>query len=126
DWRNTNDNSLVIETQFAGQSWLLTGDISTHVEETIVKNNPQLAIDTLVVAHHGSATSTSPLFLTQISPSQAIIPVGRHNFFNHPSEIVINRLTEQEVNIYRTDENGAIQFIFHKDRRGGTFSTYLP
>lgn len=126
DWRNTNDNSLVIETQFAGQSWLLTGDISTHVEETIVKNNPQLAIDTLVVAHHGSATSTSPLFLTQIAPSQAIIPVGRHNFFNHPSEIVINRLTEQEVNIYRTDENGAIQFIFHKDRRGGTFSTYLP
>ncbi|HHU20093.1 MAG TPA: DNA internalization-related competence protein ComEC/Rec2 [Bacilli bacterium] len=126
DWRNTNDNSLVIETRFADQSWLLTGDISAHVEETIVKNNPQLAIDTLVVAHHGSATSTSQLFLTQIAPNQAIIPVGRNNFFNHPSEIVLNRLTDQGLKIYRTDQDGAIQFIFHKNQRGGTFSTHLP
>lgn len=126
DWENNNDNSFVVATYFGGESWLLTGDVSEQVEQSIIKRYPNLVIDTLIVAHHGSATSTSSLFLEQIAPNQAIIPVGRNNFYNHPSDIVVNRLNELELQLYRTDQNGAIQFIFHKNRSGGTFSSFMP
>ena len=126
DWGNNNDNSFVVATYFGTESWLLTGDVSEQVEQSIIKKYPDLVIDTLVVPHHGSATSSSRLFLEQIAPNQAIIPVGRNNFFSHPSDLVVNRFNELGVQLYRTDQNGAIQFIFAKNRSGGTFSSFLP
>lgn len=100
--------------------------MSEQVEQSIIKKYPDLVIDTLVVPHHGSATSSSRLFLEQIAPNQAIIPVGRNNFFSHPSDLVVNRFNELGVQLYRTDQDGAIQFIFAKNRSGGTFSSFLP
>jgi len=126
DWQDKNDNSLVIYTQFSDQAWLLTGDISAQVEQDIVKHYPTLKINTLLVAHHGSMTSTNEAFLKRIAPEQAIIPVGRNNRFNHPSDLVLSRLKERDIVIYRTDQNGAIQYIYHKNKEGGTFSLTIP
>lgn len=126
NWRNRNDNSLVLYTEFSDQSWLLTGDMSNQVEQSIIKNMPELKIDTLLVAHHGSATSSGQEFLEAISADQAIIPVGRNNRFNHPNDQVISRLKSVDLTIYRTDYHGAIQYIFHKNRPGGTFLPFIP
>ncbi|NMA89992.1 MAG: DNA internalization-related competence protein ComEC/Rec2 [Amphibacillus sp.] len=126
DWQNPNDNSLVLVTTFGENRWLLTGDISEQVELSILRDYPDLSIDTLIVAHHGSQTSTSQRFLEQINPQHALIPVGRNNYFKHPSQTVIDRLNQLKIEVYRTDQDGAIQFIFKKHQKGGTFSTHLP
>jgi len=43
----------------------------------------------------------------------AVICVGADNPFDHPSPEVMNRLIERlgEDNVYRTDEDGTIEFI---------------
>lgn len=126
DWGDRNDNSLVLYTMFSNDSWLLTGDISEQVEKELINHFPNLSIDTLSVAHHGSATSSSSPFLKVTAPKNVLISVGRKNSFNHPNEQVISRLEEAGFTIYRTDQNGAIQFIFHNRKPGGTFLPFMP
>ena len=67
----------------------------------------------LKVAHHGSKTSTTLQFLAAVAPEMAVISVGEDNSFGHPSPEVTERLIGRlgEDNVYRTDENGTIEFI---------------
>jgi len=67
----------------------------------------------LKVAHHGSATSTSAEFLAVARPRVAVISVGAGNRFGHPAGQVLDRLERKlgAGNIYRTDEQGTIEFI---------------
>jgi len=70
------------------------------------------------VAHHGSETSTSPHFLAAVDPEVAVISVGADNPFGHPDPNVVERLLDRlgEDNVYRTDEDGTIEFITDGDR----------
>ena len=67
----------------------------------------------LKAAHHGSDTSTTSQFLVAVDPEVAVICVGADNTFGHPSPDVMDRLidTMGENNVYRTDEEGTIEFI---------------
>ena len=67
----------------------------------------------LKVSHHGSKTSTSPQFLAAVDPEVAVISVGADNPFGHPSPEVVERLIGRlgEDNVYRTDEDGTVEFI---------------
>jgi competence protein ComEC len=65
------------------------------------------------VAHHGSETSTSQQFLAAVDPEVAAICVGADNPFGHPDQDVVDRLTGRlgEDSVYRTNEDGTIEFI---------------
>jgi competence protein ComEC len=67
----------------------------------------------LKVSHHGSKTSTTSQFLAAVAPEVAVISVGEDNPFGHPSPEVVERLIDRlgEDNVYRTDEDGTIEFI---------------
>ncbi|WP_152656309.1 DNA internalization-related competence protein ComEC/Rec2 [Oceanobacillus sp. CFH 90083] len=123
DKGNANDNSLVLYTNL-GLRWLFTGDISKEIEERIIREYPGLQVDILKVAHHGSKTSTGEVFIEAIQPRAALISAGRNNRYNHPSGEVLEVLEDNQVQVYRTDEHGAIQFFYTDE--GGTFSTFLP
>ncbi|SEO32717.1 competence protein ComEC [Amphibacillus marinus] len=126
DWGNANDNSLVLQTNFADQAWLLTGDISKDVELNIINNFPQLAVTTLSIAHHGSASSSHFDFLNQLEPDFALISVGKNNHYQHPHQAVIDQLREMGITILRTDKNGAVQFFFSNQSKKGTFYPFIP
>ena len=64
----------------------------------------------LKVAHHGSKTSTSAEFLQAASPQWAVIGVGADNSFGHPHAETLQRLADQHIEAYRTDEHGAVVF----------------
>ena len=72
----------------------------------IIKKYNLNDIDILKVGHHGSKTSTSKEFITQIQPKYALISVGANNWYGHPHEEVLENLNSS--NIYRTDVNGSI------------------
>lgn len=118
-----NDNSLVIFSELGGKFWLFTGDIGKDIERQIASEY-DLAVDILKVAHHGSNTSTDKDFLSTINPSVALIPVGVNNSYGHPTPEVIERLEEQGVKVFRTDQDGAVQYHYQKNI--GTFSKFLP
>ena len=67
----------------------------------------------LKVSHHGSKTSTTLQFLAAVDPEVAVISVGAGNPFGHPSPEVLARLADRlgEGNVYRTDDDGTIEFI---------------
>jgi competence protein ComEC len=72
------------------------------------KKTGDLNSDLLKVGHHGSISSTSIDFLKQVKPTYAVISVGKDNRYGHPHKEIIERLTEQNVEILRTDELGTI------------------
>jgi competence protein ComEC len=88
---------------------LLAGDLEKKMEEFISAG--WIQADLLKVAHHGSATSTTPQILAATQPRFAVISVGAHNSFGHPRREVLERLQERHVRTYRTDTLGVITFL---------------
>ena len=106
-----NNNSLVLSTNISGYKLLLTGDIEAEGERYLVDNmSNSLNADILKVGHHGSSTSSTKEFIEAVSPKYSIISCGLGNKYGFPHESVINVLSKS--NIYRTDRDGNIKFIF--------------
>ena len=101
---NLNLSSIVIRTTFGEQSFLFMGDSETENEEA--RTWPQTNV--LKVAHHGSDTSSSESFLEQIKPQIAMISVGEGNSYGHPAQVTLNKLSNIDCRVYRTDEMGTI------------------
>ncbi|WP_047981439.1 DNA internalization-related competence protein ComEC/Rec2 [Ornithinibacillus contaminans] len=125
DRNGTNENSLVFDVRLGKQNWLFSGDIDKEAELAILNRYPNINIDILKVAHHGSNTSSDPQFLKSIQPSYALISVGKGNSYGHPTKEVIDLLAEEGIIVLRTDQHGAIQYRFTDDG-AGTFYRFLP
>lgn len=110
---DTNDNSTVIQITMGAVSFLITGDIEQTAEGIIVESmtNDALQSDVLVVAHHGSKSSSTAEFLDAVSPSVAVIPVGVDNQYGHPHDEVRQRLRFRGITIHRTDLDGTVELI---------------
>ncbi|MFD2630889.1 DNA internalization-related competence protein ComEC/Rec2 [Oceanobacillus kapialis] len=124
DKGSPNENSIVLYGEFGGKSWLFTGDISKQEELELIDIYPSIEIDVLKVAHHGSSTSSDEVFLTKIKPDYSLISVGRDNRYGHPTNEVIETLEKIGTTILRTDDHGAVQYIFKEEN--GTFYKFLP
>jgi competence protein ComEC len=111
DWerqRVRNDDSVVLEVLYGEVAVLLTGDISSDVERSIIPHLTAAKTRILKVAHHGSRTSTSRELLDAWRPQIALISCGRGNSFGHPAPDVIERLLAAGASVYRTDRDGEI------------------
>ena len=103
----SNDTSVVAQLIYKKDSFLFTGDISSQVEAGLVESE-NLTSDILKIAHHGSKSSSSRVFLEEVNPRFAVIQVGRENRYSHPHDIVIKRLLNYGITPLRTDEIGDI------------------
>lgn len=123
DYDDLNHYSAVIKVDFLNKSFLFTGDAEIpNEEEMIEKYGSRLKSHVLKVGHHGSNTSTSEEFIEKVVPDYAVISVGKDNSYGHPSALVIQRLQNHGVKIYRTDLQGTIiarsdgqQILFNQD-----------
>jgi len=101
--KRRNDDSLIFKLLTPYGRVLFTGDISVKTETWLVKNyQNNLSADILKVAHHGSKTSSSAIFLNQVKAKHAIISVAANNNFGHPNPDVLKRLATQSK-IHRSD-----------------------
>ena len=108
DYTDLNSESLVIRFDFGDTSFLFTGDQEKDAEADLVDSGANLSADVLKVGHHGSYTSTSEKFLSEVSPSIAVISCGQGNDYGHPHDEVVERLESADAEIYRTDLLGSI------------------
>ena len=108
-----DNNGVVLRLEIDEVSFLLTADMMWEAEYELITHRADLTSTVLKVAHHGSTTSTSDEFLVVVNPQVAIICVGEENSYGHPSQEVLDRLNQKTgpENIYRTDEDGTIEFI---------------
>lgn len=104
DSDNENDQSVVSIITFNDKNIMITGDITSSVEEILVDCNFLPSnIDILKVAHHGSKFSSSNMFINAINPKYALISVGE-NKYGHPDPEILSRFEKFGVEVMRTDK----------------------
>lgn len=101
---DANDSSMVLLFTCQGKRMLFTGDLSSSQEESL----PELDVDILKVAHHGSKTGSGEAFLAKTKPELGLISCGQDNSYGHPHKELLKRLKKQGVTWSRTDECGAV------------------
>lgn len=106
-----NDYSIVTSFNCLDKKIIFTGDAGVKIEQSLLDKNLDLKADILKISHHGSASASSETFLKRVNPRVAIISVGENNSFNHPSPIILDRLSKLPVDIYRTDQVGLVYFL---------------
>lgn len=121
--RSENNASIVLWAKLGGITWLFTGDLEEEGEKGLVATYPDLRADVLKVAHHGSNTSSITPFLSAVQPNIAIVSVGERNRYGHPHKEVIERFEKMGIEIWRTDKQGAISYVFKGER--GTFCSKI-
>lgn len=104
-----NNQSCVVQLDWFDRRFLLTGDIERDLEQQLVAHfGADLRSDVLVLAHHGSRSSSSSVFLEAVQPAQVWISAGFNNRFGHPHADVISRLNALNIPWYLTARDGAL------------------
>lgn len=93
------------------KSILIPGDIEKPAEYYLIHNMPNsLQADILVAPHHGSRSSSSPIFVYWVNPHYVLFPLGYHNRYHFPHPLVVQRYREIGAVMLDTASQGAISF----------------
>jgi competence protein ComEC len=115
-----NKHSLIFLLEMKQSRFLFTGDTEKGSEKALLEKlkgeEVPPIIDVLKVAHHGSKTSTTEQWLDYWRPKEAVISVGEHNTYGHPTEEVLTRLIQHGIDIFRTDKQGEVEITVNNDR----------
>lgn len=105
-----NDRSVVVAVEFAGRRVLLGGDIEARAEAALVAavGSPGLDADVLNAPHHGSATSSSPPFVTATSPAVVVASTGQGNRYGFPQRQTRERYLAAGARFLTTAADGAV------------------
>ncbi|WP_435300348.1 ComEC/Rec2 family competence protein [Timonella sp. A28] len=110
----TNDASLIIAYSFMVEGYeepvdiLFLGDLEQHGQQALthhIRTTAMTGFDIVKVAHHGSASLSSDL-IRGLSPTLALIGVGKNNPYGHPTTTALDMYTQSGSAILRTDECG--------------------
>lgn len=111
DGSDFNHHSIVAKLVYNHSSALFLGDLDGRSEQDITDRYGDLLKSDLVkIAHHGSKTSSVPEIIKTVQAKYAVVSVGEHNKFGHPSTSVLYRWARSGAQIKRTDKNGAVLF----------------
>lgn len=108
---DSNNNSVAIKLENGSTSFIFTGDAEEKSEEDMIRPDVDLDCDVLCVGHHGSSSSTSWDFLEATTPSYAVISCGMGNQYHHPSAETMERLSDMDIPVFRTDEQGTVTAV---------------
>ena len=108
-----NDGSMVLSLSYGENQALFMADGTFETEESLLFCYPRelLQAQVLKVGHHGSASSTSDVFLKVVEPEVAVISVGRDNEYKHPTQEALDRLEAAGCRILRTDLLSRVQIV---------------
>jgi len=110
----TNAQSCVLHIKGRHHTALLPGDIGIKQEKELIdRNNVKMTqrdgwADVVMVAHHGSSSSSSLAFTSHVRAQHAIAQVGYLNRFSHPATEVEQRWDAARTIFWRTDRDGAV------------------
>lgn len=112
-----NDCSIGLLLTDGFHRFLFYGDGEEKMENALLESGYELNSDVMMIAHHGSKSSTGKEILQAVSPRIAVISCGidGDGEKQEPSEKVLNRLKEAGVETYRMDQNGTVVIASRKD-----------
>lgn len=112
---NLNNYSTVLKVSFGDMDIIMTGDAETEVEKEILQSGENIEAEILKIGHHGSNTSTSDEFLEAVNPDYALISAKVGNKYEHPVKSTMEKLKNNSIIVYRTDESGTVEITITTD-----------
>ena len=90
-----NAHSIGCILHYGDFSMIFTGDMPAEAERkmlfTIKKEGHSPSVDIVKLAHHGSKTSSSPLFLSETEGKFALFSYGKKNRYGHPHKSTLEK-----------------------------------
>ncbi|MGQ7467875.1 DNA internalization-related competence protein ComEC/Rec2 [Streptococcus suis] len=111
-----NNDSIVLYGRLLKTNFLFTGDLEQG-ELDLIETYSNLPVDVLKAGHHGSKGSSYPEFLDHIEAKIALVSAGENNRYKHPHQETLDRFDSRNIQVYRTDQQGAIRFRGWKEWR---------
>ena len=108
-----NAHSLGCILQYGDFSMVFTGDMPEEAEKemlsAIKKEGQSPSVDIIKLAHHGSKTSSSPIFLSETKGKFALFSYGKNNRYGHPHQITLEKCSYFQLIPLETAKLGEIQ-----------------
>ncbi len=104
-----NDGSMVLKYRHDNFSALFPGDITASRERELAKAGLDLHSTVLLAAHHGSATSSTPLFIKTVTPDIIIASSGRSWRRSFPSQKLSAQCEKLGIDFLPTSKFGSIR-----------------
>ncbi len=104
-----NDLSLVLRVGWDAGRVLFTGDIEAAAEKVLAAGDCRS--DVLKVPHHGSATSSTAIFLDAVQPSMAVVSTRDTGRLTPLGRGVSERYAVRGVPLWRTDQHGGVRAV---------------
>lgn len=114
-----NDQSCVLKVSSPAGGALLPGDIEAVSEYDLVRRAAsRLQADVLIAPHHGSRTSSTPVFIRTVEPDYTVFSSGYRNRYQFPDRDIIQRYRSccnSDTTLYNTAADGAVLFDFRHE-----------
>ena len=105
-----NDSSCVLRIETLHGAALLTGDIGQVIERDLLRRDPaSLRAKVVLVAHHGSTSSSDPGFVAATGAHWAPVSAGYGNRFKHPKPQVMDLWRHHGAGTPVTADSGALR-----------------
>jgi len=117
-----NDTSCVVRISAASGATVLTGDIEAGAELELL-NRGLAPADVVVVAHHGSRSSSSAEFVEATRPRLAVVSAGYRNRWGFPQPAITQKWRGAGASVASTIDAGAIRIEMTR-ARGMTVHEY--
>jgi len=102
-----NNNSVVLRVRFGGTCLMMSGEMQEEAQQALLASGEDLRCPVMTVPHHGSRHML-PAYFAAVAPQVALISVGAHNDFGHPSGQTLAALQQLNVQVLRTDLSGDV------------------
>lgn len=107
----TNTASVVARVVYGDTALMLTGDAPRAIEEYLASlDRDMLSADVLKAGHHGSDTSSSPLFVGSVAPTHVVFSRGCDNSYGHPHPDTRATMERFGIRTYDTCTEGRVVF----------------
>ncbi len=114
--RNENNRSLVVRVRYGAARALFAADIERVVERELVRRDAgALRAGWLKVAHQGSNTSSSDVFLNAVAPAYALVPAGPAWVGRWPHGDALMRLQNAGADVLVTRDTGMVRVDLFAD-----------
>ncbi len=106
---DVNDLCLVLQFEEGDIRALFGGDISTDVEEQLLRRRKWDKVLIFKADHHGSRYANAEALLKCIRPEITVASAGKDNRYGHPSPDAVQRIKESGSRFFCTIEGGRIR-----------------
>ena len=112
-----NNSSCVLQISTEAGRVMLSGDIEKPAEQYLANTyGKSLASSVLVIPHHGSKTSSSPLFIEKVAPRYGLVSYGFDNRYHFPHQQAMQTYKQNNIPVYNTVDCGMLSVILNAKR----------